>query len=76
MDLGKVIKERRQAANLSLREMAMRLGITTAALWKIENNKSVPKLSTLKAVCKELGVPMAYLLNRSMTIEDFMVSQQ
>ena len=71
MDLGKVIKERRQAANLSLREMAMRLGITTAALWKIENNKSVPKLSTIKRICATLKLPLAYVFGAAMELDDY-----
>ena len=71
MDLGKVIKERRQAANLSLREMAMRLGITTAALWKIENNKSVPKLGTIKRICATLKLPLAYVFGAAMELDDY-----
>lgn len=71
MDLGKAIKERRLAAGLSQRQLASRLGLTVAALWKIENNKSVPKFGTLKAICKEFCIPTAYLLNRAMTFEDY-----
>lgn len=74
MDFGKAIKELRTRAGLSQRELASRLRITTPALWKLENGKCVPKFGTIKKVCAEFHVPLAYFLNKAATIEDFIIT--
>lgn len=71
MDLGKTIKSKRQEAGLSQKELASQLGITTAALWKIENNKTVPKLGTIKRICATLKLPLAYVFGAAMELSDY-----
>ena len=51
--------------------MATQLGITTAALWKIENNKTVPKLGTIKRICATLKLPLAYVFGAAMELDDY-----
>lgn len=71
MNYGKAIKDLRAETNLTQKELASRLKITIAALWKIENGKCVPKYGTIKAVCKEFHIPVAYFFSKATTIEDY-----
>lgn len=71
MDFGKTIKELRLNAGIGQKELARKLELTNAALWKAENGKSMPKFSTIKKVCIFFHIPIAYFYQKSMTIEDF-----
>lgn len=71
MDFGKTIKELRLNAGIGQKDLARHLGLTTAALWKAENGRSVPKHGTIQKVCNFFHVPLAYFYQKSMTIEDF-----
>lgn len=72
MDLGKTIKELRQNAGLGQKELAKRLGLTVAALWKVENGRSVPKQGTIKKVCGFFHIPPAYFYHKSLSFEDYL----
>jgi transcriptional regulator with XRE-family HTH domain len=53
--VGQQLRARREEAELSLRELARRLGISPSALSQIETGKSRPSVSTLYAIVSELG---------------------
>lgn len=71
MDVGKAIKELRINRGLSQRDLAKQIGLTNAALWKIENGKTVPRFSTIENICSYFRIPLAYFYARSMTLDDF-----
>jgi transcriptional regulator with XRE-family HTH domain len=55
-DVGRRIRTRREDSNLSLRELARRLGISASAVSQIETGKSRPSVNTLYAMIAELGL--------------------
>jgi len=71
MDYGKVFKTQREQLKLSQREMAKKLGLTPAALWKIEAGRNVPKESTIVKLCKVAFIPMAYFYQQATTLRDY-----
>jgi transcriptional regulator with XRE-family HTH domain len=56
--VGPRLRERRSQSELSLRELARRLGISPSALSQIETGKSRPSVSTLYAIVSELGMSL------------------
>jgi transcriptional regulator with XRE-family HTH domain len=56
--VGQRLRERRTQTELSLRELARRLGISPSALSQIETGKSRPSVSTLYAIVSELGLSL------------------
>lgn len=71
MDYGKVFKKEREKLDLSQREMAKRLGVTPAALWKIESGRTTPKQETIMKLCSVAVIPLAYFYQRALTLDDF-----
>jgi transcriptional regulator with XRE-family HTH domain len=57
-DVGQRLRERREEARLSLRELARRLNISPSAISQIETGKSRPSVSTLYAIVSELGMSL------------------
>ncbi|MEK6712309.1 MAG: helix-turn-helix transcriptional regulator [Nitrospinota bacterium] len=58
------IRERREALGLSLRTLAERAGVDFAAIDKIERGERDPRVSTLAAIAKGLGVRVTDLFRR------------
>jgi transcriptional regulator with XRE-family HTH domain len=56
--VGRRLRARREEANLSLRELARRLGISPSAISQIETGKSRPSVSTLYSMVSELGITL------------------
>ena len=56
--VGQRLRQRRSETQLSLRELARRLGISPSALSQIETGKSRPSVSTLYAIVSELGMSL------------------
>ena len=56
------LREARQAAGLSLRELGDRVGLSASLLSQIERGKSEPSVASLYALVKELGVSLDGLL--------------
>lgn len=71
MNHGKVFKDLRVQAGKNRPQMAMELGMTTSALWKIERGKSAPKQATIDAFCKAIHIPPAFYYHLAITIEDY-----
>lgn len=59
MNLGRVFRQERERLGISQREMAARLSLTPAALWKIEVGRNWPKPQTIWSLCRETGCPIA-----------------
>lgn len=64
------MKDIRDERCLSQREMAARLGITPAALCKIETGKRTPRMGTIDKFCEVAEVPRAYVFLLAMRGED------
>lgn len=62
MNIDHAIKVCRSAKRISLRELAQRVGLSTAYLSMIESGKREPSLSRIKQIAKALEVPTPILL--------------
>lgn len=70
MDLGTALKTLRKELNVSRTELKKRSGLSTTALYNIENNLSFPSKDTIDKICSSLNVPVAYLMFYSITEDD------
>ena len=57
-ELGARLREAREARNMSLRELARRLGLSPSLISQVETGKSQPSISTLFAIVGELEIPV------------------
>lgn len=64
-DVGRRLRAHRERSQLSLRELARRLGISPSAVSQIETGKSLPSVSTLYAIVSELGMSLDELFSGS-----------
>lgn len=64
-DVGRRLRAHREERELSLRELARRLGISPSAISQIETGKSRPSVSTLYAIVSELGMSLDGLFSGS-----------
>lgn len=62
-DIGPRLRARREERNVSLRELARRLGISPSAISQFETGKSRPSVSTLYAIVSELGISLDELFS-------------
>jgi len=60
--LGAVLRDRRQAAGLSLRELAERADVSNAYLSQLERGLHEPSLGVLRAVTAALGLDLGTVL--------------
>jgi len=61
MKLGTTIKQLRKRSKLSQIKMSEETGISQSFLSQIETNKREPHVSSIKKICKVLGIPVAVL---------------
>jgi len=57
-DLGSRLREKRERARISQRELARRLGVSASLISQIESGQSKPSVSTLYAIVTELDVSL------------------
>ena len=57
-DLGSRLREERERAQISQRELARRLGVSASLISQIESGQSKPSVSTLYAIVTELDVSL------------------
>jgi transcriptional regulator with XRE-family HTH domain len=60
--MGEQLRAARQARNLTLRELAQRLGVSPSMISQIETGRASPSVSTLYALANELDVSLDELL--------------
>ena len=70
MTVGDVIKKYRKAAGITQEEMARRLGVTTPAVNKWENNNTQPDISLLAPIARLLGINTDTLLSFEQSLSD------
>lgn len=71
--LGEFIREKREAAGLSLRELARRVEITAPFLSDIELGRRAPAEKNLALIANELGIPLGEIqqYDHRETVSDF-----
>jgi len=57
-----VARAARQARGLSLRSLAQRLGVSPSLISQVETGRAKPSVSTLYAICTELGISLDEML--------------
>jgi transcriptional regulator with XRE-family HTH domain len=57
-DIGARLREERERASISQRELARRLGVSPSLISQVESGQSKPSVSTLYAIVTELGVSL------------------
>lgn len=57
-DIGSRLREERERAGISQRELARRLSVSASLISQIESGQSKPSVSTLYAIVTELGVSL------------------
>ena len=57
-DIGMKLREERERARISQRELARRLGVSASLISQVESGQSKPSVSTLYAIVTELGVSL------------------
>ena len=60
-DIGPRLREERERARISQRELARRLGVSASLISQIESGQSKPSVSTLYAIVTELGVSLDHV---------------
>jgi transcriptional regulator with XRE-family HTH domain len=68
--LGAVLRARRLAKRLSLRELSTRTGVSNAYLSELERGLHEPSLSILLAIASALDAPLAELLVQAGVLDD------
>ncbi len=57
---GAAIRRLRTEAGMSQEHLARRVGVTTHTIWTLENDpRANPRLETLRAIARALGVPLS-----------------
>ena len=59
--VGMILKTRRMALGLSLRDVASSSGVATGTISQIETGKTSPNLTSLDAICNALKIPVSSL---------------
>ena len=70
MNVGKVIKDIREAKKYKQKEVSASCNISVTYLSQIENNKREPTLSTLQIISKFLGTPLPIIFFMSLDETD------
>jgi transcriptional regulator with XRE-family HTH domain len=67
--LGKNIRKIRTARNLSMRDLAERVGVSASFISQVEQGKTSPSIATLKKIAVELGTTIGYLIDELPPVE-------
>jgi DNA-binding XRE family transcriptional regulator/mannose-6-phosphate isomerase-like protein (cupin superfamily) len=67
--LGARLRDERQKAGMSLRELARRLGVSPSFVSQIENGKSSPSVATLYSIAQVLGTSIDSLFGHEVATE-------
>ncbi len=73
MNIGQRIRKRREALNITQRELAQALGVTPQHISAVEQNKRVPSLTFLAKLAEKLGVSIDYLVYGKATQGDIVL---
>ena len=68
--LGALLRARRSAKGMSLRELAARTGVSNAYLSELERGLHEPSLSVLRSIASALDTPLGPMLVRAGVLDD------
>jgi transcriptional regulator with XRE-family HTH domain len=60
--LGALVRSLRRERDLTLEELASRVGLSRQAIWQIESGSVTARRPTLESIARALGVTLASLL--------------
>lgn len=69
LDVGEKIKQERQNANMSQKELGEKLGVSQAMIGQYESGKRKPKVETLTKIANALGKKLVDLLTYETELE-------
>lgn len=69
MNIGEAIKMIRLQKGIKQKDLATRAGMSATALCLIEQDKSFPSKETINSICRELDIPVGFLLFSAITEE-------
>lgn len=72
-EIGQTIRKLREERHLSLKELAMRAGLTQSFLSQVERNLTSPSVASLRKVAQAFGIPLAGLFQGPVAPEDRVV---
>jgi transcriptional regulator with XRE-family HTH domain len=72
-EVGQTIRKLREERHLSLKELAMRAGLTQSFLSQVERNLTSPSVASLRKVAQAFGIPLAALFQGPVTPGDRVV---
>ena len=55
-DLGELIRRKRDRKNITMAELAKRIGVTRSTITAWETGKNTPRKPALRVLCQELGI--------------------
>lgn len=70
MKIGEAIKAIRLQKGIKQKDLATRAEMSANALCSIEQDKSFPSKKTINSICRELEIPVSYLLFSAITEDD------
>ena len=68
--IGERIKRKRESMQMSLHELAEKVGVTPSALSQIERSKSYPSILTLKSVADNLNTTIGELVGENESLDN------
>ena len=69
MNIGENIRQARQKAGLTQKELGEKLGVSQAAVGQFENDKSTPKIETLQKIATALNIKLSELVSINDTLD-------
>lgn len=76
MDIGTALKMIRKKKGYTQKQLADKCGLSQTAISNLEKGVSFITKTNLHDICKELGVPVAYVLFLSISEEDIPESKR
>lgn len=70
MNLGKLIKDLREAKGIKQETLAERANMTQAYLSQIESGKREPNFTRITEICRAIGVPVSYVMLKFLVVEE------
>lgn len=75
LKIGQKIRQLRKQNNLTVEELAKKIGVTKGFISRIENNSSQPSFNTLIKISNELRIPTSVLLDEESSIKSYTITR-
>jgi XRE family transcriptional regulator, fatty acid utilization regulator len=62
LSLGELVRDRREAVDLTRKELARRVGTSTSTIARLELSDHAPRVRTLTAIAAALDIPLSDLM--------------